>query len=554
MDLLSLNSLLFFLFLLGFCAGNSVLPPGPMDVVLGKNLTIKITVTKNPGDIVIWNFNDGKNQNNIATLRPDNTVNVGDAYKTRGVSVDPNTGSLTVTSLKKEDSGDYSVTLLQSAATVTGDVLVRVLVPVSNVVIKSDLFEAIEYNSTVVLTCSSSGSYLTFTWTNGTTPIVSDGKRLTVVDTPPSTDGGSSKLTITGVLRSDLVGPITCTAKNTMEQATSPPFNLTVYYGPDDVTISPLKPSDYITSSSDFNLTCAAPSSSPPATFTWYHNKDEIKASGPVLTLKTIEAQGFGKNYADYTCRAQNAKTLRAVASPAVRFSVMEPISDAKISGPTGILIAGNSSANVSCQATSGNVTQISWIKDGTPLSENSRIMFSSDKSSLFISVLQKEDNGNYVCKLRNSVSEKEASYKMAVSFGPEPFKVEGKDEVKISTEVVLICSPPSTPPANITWKLNGTLLNVKTNKLVIENALYKDSGTYTCEAFNPVTGKTTTSTHTLSVKEEIIEGLSDGAIAGIVIACLVAVGACLALFFYCRQKVPVRPSAKQAIRLESPY
>lgn len=46
---------------------------------------------------------------------------------------------------------------------------------------------------------------------------------------PPSLNGGSSKLTITGVLRSDLAGPIFCTAKNSVEQGKSPPFNLTVY-------------------------------------------------------------------------------------------------------------------------------------------------------------------------------------------------------------------------------------------------------------------------------------------------------------------------------------
>lgn len=97
-----------------------------MDVVLGKNLTIEILIPKNSDDIVIWSFYNGKDPLiTIATLRPNKPVEVRDAYKNRAF-VDPNTGSLTVTSLKKEDSGDYSVNLIQ-ATTETGDVKVRVL-------------------------------------------------------------------------------------------------------------------------------------------------------------------------------------------------------------------------------------------------------------------------------------------------------------------------------------------------------------------------------------------------------------------------------------------
>lgn len=52
--------------------------------------------------------------------------------------------------------------------------------PVSDLVIKSNMPEAIEHNSTVVLNCSAKGSFLNFAWTNGSTLIVADGKRLTI--------------------------------------------------------------------------------------------------------------------------------------------------------------------------------------------------------------------------------------------------------------------------------------------------------------------------------------------------------------------------------------
>lgn len=52
--------------------------------------------------------------------------------------------------------------------------------PVSDVAIASDIPEAVEHNSTVKLTCSAKGSFLKFTWTNGTTPITGDGKRITL--------------------------------------------------------------------------------------------------------------------------------------------------------------------------------------------------------------------------------------------------------------------------------------------------------------------------------------------------------------------------------------
>lgn len=91
-------------------------------------------------------------------------------------------------------------------------------------------------------------------------------------------------------------------------------------------------------------------------------------------------------------------------------------ISGVKIAGPTTLLLAGNSTANISCQATSGAVSAVTWLKDGKPLSASSRLVFADDKSSVNISPLQKEDNGEYTCQLSNPVNTEQASYKMVVN------------------------------------------------------------------------------------------------------------------------------------------
>uniref|UniRef100_A0A3Q1IN16 Ig-like domain-containing protein n=2 Tax=Anabas testudineus TaxID=64144 RepID=A0A3Q1IN16_ANATE len=538
MDPFAFKPLVFLLCFIGCCTGQGLLPQGPLDAILGSNATLRTLVDSPSFAFITWTFNDGVNKAiNIVTLSP-SSVNVAKPYQGR-VVVNQTNGFVTLMSLKAEDSGDYTINIISDAGTLTDDIQLRVLYPVSDVVITPNPPEAVEYNSTVVLNCSAKGSFLMFSWTNGTTAIVANS-RITLKQ-----DKTSSVLTITGVLRTDLLGPIYCTARNNLQTAQSAPFNLTVYYGPDPVTIIPQVVQPFIRSDANFTLSCSAVSS-PPATFTWYHSQQIMGVSGPVLSLQAIKDSGIGAQLDNYTCLASNAKTLRAVSSPVVSFIVMDPISGVRITGPTATLIAGNSTANLSCQATAGTVKTTTWHKDGKPLLASSRVVFSQDMSSLMINPLQKEDNGEYKCHLENPVSTEKASYRMVVNFGPEPAQVTGDKQVEENRRAVFTCAAPSIPPANFTWKLNGTLTNVTTEKYVIEKADLTNSGTYTCEAYNPVTGKSTTSSFNLEVKKEgtLDHGLSDGAIAGIAIGVLVAIGAAIALTVYCRQKVPI----------ESPY
>ncbi|XP_034061041.1 carcinoembryonic antigen-related cell adhesion molecule 5-like [Gymnodraco acuticeps] len=539
MDVLSVTPLLLLLSFLGCCAGQNVLPDGPVEAILGKSVTLKTLVDKPVYFFIIWNHNNGSEQTHVATASHTG-VKVNDPYIGR-VTVNQTNGYLHLEGLLASDNGDYSIQIVtDDGTTTTGDIHLRVLEPVSTVVITPSLTEATEHNSTVVLICAAKGSYLKFAWLMGTKAIVADGKRITLKE-----EKLSSTLTISGVLRTDLPTPVTCNATNNLESQNSAPFSLIVHYGPDEVSITPPNPPKFLRSKSNFSLSCASPSS-PPATFSWYQNQQLLDVTGPVLTLEAIEKLKLDSAVVNFTCRAKNAKTQRAVSSPAVSFAVMEVISGAEVSGPTSVLLAGNSSANLSCKAASGQVQSVRWEQDGVAVSSVARRSFSPDMSSMLISPLQKEDNGEFTCMLTNPINTDSASYRMVVNYGPEAAQVIGDPAVEVDTKVVLTCSAASVPPANFTWKFNGTKTDVKTAQYQIEAARYKNTGMYMCEAHNPVTGKTSTHTHTLSVKEEgaLDEGLSDGAIAGIVIAVLIALGAAIALLFFCRQKVPV----------ESPY
>ncbi|TNM92647.1 hypothetical protein fugu_018049 [Takifugu bimaculatus] len=481
------HSLLVLLSFLGFYAAQEILPEGPLDVVLGKNV-------------------------HVVTLS-ETGLKVNAPYEGR-VSVDPDTGSLFLEAAKGKDSGDYGISIISKDGG-TKTCRNQAAEPVSDVTIKSNLAEAMEHNSTVVLSCSAKGSFLKFTWTNRTKPLIPDGKRITLKE-----EELSSVITITGVLRWDLQGPISCEAANKLESDSSAPFNLTVYYGPEMVAIAPPTPPQFIKAGSDFNLSCSA-ESSPAATFQWFHNQQLMKNSGPTLTLMKIQELGFGAEAGEFSCVASNDKTKRAVTSAAVSFAVM--------AAPTSA--AG---------ADAGEVLTVTWKKDGQALTAGGRVVFAKDMRSVMIEPVQKEDNGEYTCQLSNPVSNEMASYKMVVNYGPEEPKVSGEKAVEINDKVTLTCSAPSVPPANFTWRVNGTVTDVTTATYVIDKAVYKNTGTYTCEAHNAVTGRTGQVTHSLSVKEEgSLGALSDGAIAGIVIAVLVAVGAAIGLFLYCRQKVP---------------
>lgn len=99
---------------------------GPVDVVLGQNVTLTTLLNKPEYMFIIWNFNNGKEQVHAATLTR-SELKVSDLFRGR-VAIDGATGSLTLGAARSADSGDYNINIITMAGdTRTAEITLRVL-------------------------------------------------------------------------------------------------------------------------------------------------------------------------------------------------------------------------------------------------------------------------------------------------------------------------------------------------------------------------------------------------------------------------------------------
>ncbi|KAM9513145.1 cell adhesion molecule CEACAM1-like isoform 2-T2 [Salvelinus alpinus] len=505
-----LRFILLLLAVIGFCYGSGLLPDTPLNGALGGSVTFTTIKPLAHLDVTEWTLNSTIS---IILRRPTSGDLFGPGYEPR-ITLDKSTGSLELRNLVLSDAGQYRVTRgAVGGNSLTGNTTLNVYERVSNVTITSHDTNFVEFNSSVSLSGSSSGSSLSYLWLNGSSEVTaSNGVQL---------GDGNRTLTIIRVTRYDQ-GPFSCIVSNPISSANET-ITLSISYGPENTAMKVIPPDLHFQSGTNLTLSCSA-ESSPIAEFQWALNGTLLSNKGPELRLDNIQHNQSGS----YSCWAYNTRTLRYQTSGLSDITVLEPISGATITTTPNTPIIMGRYVTLTCDA-SGSIITKDWMKDGQHLSAGGNITISEDKKTLFISSVNKGDAGKYLCKLNNPVSSAEAEYSLTVNYGPKKIGIiNSPNEIEVGQTFTLTCSADSIPTANYTWMHNGTEIPGHSPEFTKEKSEYSDSGNYTCTATNDVTEiKMNSLVHKLSVKAEgsLSQGLSAGAIAGIVIGVLLVVG-----------------------------
>ncbi|XP_035771401.1 carcinoembryonic antigen-related cell adhesion molecule 1-like [Neolamprologus brichardi] len=390
----------FFIFgsISGFTEGAGVLPDDRLNAAVGETVMFNTTVTptEKPFQSVNWSFNFSKP---IIVINSQETI--GPEYEGR-ITFFPSTASLELRSLTLDDTGPYSVSIMHDGLIPSGQTTLVIYEKVSNVLVTSSSTDLVEFSGSVSLSCSASGSSLSFLWLNGSSEV-------TASDRVQLTDGGSS-LTIINVTRFDQ-GPFRCRVSNPVSTVTSDPVNLFISYGPENINLILPPPQGYFAVGSDTSLTCSV-GSRPPAQFNWFLNGDQLLDTGSELRLMNVEMSQSG----NYSCQAFNSKTLRSQTSEPSAITVLE-----KISGPSILLNSSTNlpavgtSVSLSCEA-SGSVFTRNWMKDGSKLTLTDNMIFSDNNRVLTFNTVKRKDEGEYFCNISNPVSSDGVKYVLIVN------------------------------------------------------------------------------------------------------------------------------------------
>ncbi|CAL8251670.1 unnamed protein product [Boreogadus saida] len=249
-----------------------------------------------------------------------------------------------------------------------------------------------------------------------------------------------------------------------------------------------------VASKGHLTLECLA-DSDPAPEIEWY--KDDVKlqlgghiqklAGGQYLEIQEVRPEDSGH----YSCVVTNM-----AGSTSLYFSV-EILLPPVIKESSSLVTAHQGQdAVLPCEAQGDTSPTVTWRKDGFLLSHDSNKYLLSE-GSLRVQGVQLSDAGRYYCTVSNQAGSDHRGMDLRVFVGPSI--IPGPFNVTVTTGVraVLSCETKGIPAPQVTWKRNGTPLDINqqpgayrllsSGSLVVASPSNEDEGYFECTAVNVV-------------------------------------------------------------------
>uniref|UniRef100_UPI00358F2E14 carcinoembryonic antigen-related cell adhesion molecule 5-like isoform X2 n=1 Tax=Myxine glutinosa TaxID=7769 RepID=UPI00358F2E14 len=318
-------------------------------------------------------------------------------------------------------------------------------------------------------------------------------------------------------------GLYTCMVNTAYGSSPSEDFSVDTSYGPLDVTVcvristgeehcstsnKPSKPVP-ILSTTSFTLNCTF-DSKPHKDHTWKIPDGKVKKSQIDVNLPRKADSG------PYTCEVWNEVTGKGAN---VSISIIIWASKPHIKPSTYGMQMG-SNLSLECSNVSPKTARVTWKRDGRIVANNSTsfsrlsgsysditgFRLSEDGHTLILDNLSRSDNGIYTCMVNTAYgSSSSEDFSVDTTYGPLDVTVcvrisTGEEHCSTSnkpskpvpilsiTSFTLNCTFDSKPHKDHTWKIPDG--KVKKSQIDVNLPRKADSGPYTCEVWNEVTGK----------------------------------------------------------------
>ncbi|XP_071421021.1 hemicentin-1 [Pithys albifrons albifrons] len=239
------------------------------------------------------------------------------------------------------------------------------------------------------------------------------------------------------------------------------------------------------------------PSGSPSPSITWHKDgqllpeddKHTFLSNGRKLQILNSQITDTGR----YICIAEN------IAGSAKKYFNLNVHVPPTVVGtnPENLTVVVNNFISLTCEVTGFPPPDLSWLKNGQPVSSNSNTFIVPGARMLQIPRARLPDEGEYTCIARNQAGESQKKSFLTVLVPPSIKAPSGASvtvlNVRVGTPVTLDCESNAIPPPVITWYKNRLSISESAHveiladgqTLRIKGAEVSDTGQYVCKAIN---------------------------------------------------------------------